>query len=206
MASAASVSDKAPADLVELGRIVSAYGVRGWVKVQPHSPGGEALLSGDIWWLRAPVPPGSTGALPLARPMRVTASRPQGATVVAQLDANTDRDVAEAFKAYTVWVSRADFPSSDEDEYYWIDLIGCSVFGEHEGQPALIGIVQDVVDNGAHGILRVVRHKADDSGVLQPLLSAKGRPLEELVPFVAAHVHTVDLSNKRLYSNWPVDL
>ncbi len=205
MASTAPAFEKAPDDLVELGRIVSAYGVRGWVKVQPHSSGGDALLASRSWWLKAPVPPGSSGALPSARLAQVTAVRPQGATVVAQLDGNTDRDVAEGFKAYTVWVSRADFPPSEDDEYYWVDLIGCSLLGDHEGQPTLIGIVSEVIDNGAHGVLRVVRHAPDDNGVARPVLGGKGKPLEVLVPFVAAHVHTVDLPNKRLYSDWPVD-
>lgn len=205
MANTASVPDKVPADLVEMGRIVSAYGVRGWVKIQPHVAGGSALLATDTWWLRAPVPPGNTGALPCASPVKVTASRPQGATVVAQFDANADRDAAEALKAYTVWIPRSAFPASDEDEYYWVDLIGCTLYGEQSGQSTPIGIVQEVLDNGAHGILKVIRQQPDAQGIMQPILSTKGKPVELLVPFVSAHVHTVDLPNKRLLSDWPAD-
>lgn len=195
---------EAPADLVELGRVVSAYGVRGWLKVQPHASGGQALLACKTWWLRAPVPPSATGdAAPPARPIGVMASRPQGSTVVAQLETVSDRDVAESLKGHTVWVPRSDFPPSEEDEYYWVDLIGCRLYGERDGQPLLIGLVQEVLDNGAHAILRVERYADDASGIPQPLLGPKGKPLEELVPFVSAHVHTVDLANKRLDSNWP---
>jgi 16S rRNA processing protein RimM len=195
-----------PDDLVELGRVVSAYGVRGWLKVQPQAAGGDGMLACKSRWLRPPVAPGAAGnVLPPARLMEVAASRPQGATVVAQLEAVPDRDVAESFKGHTVWVSRSDFPPSGEDEYYWVDLIGCRLYGEHDGQPRLIGLVRDVLDNSAHAILRVERYAEDASEGLQPLLGPKGKPLEELVPFVSAHVHTVDLANKRLDSDWPVE-
>ena len=40
----AAASNAAPADLIELGRITAAYGIKGWVKVQPHSAQAEVLL------------------------------------------------------------------------------------------------------------------------------------------------------------------
>ena len=49
------------------------------------------------------------------------------------------------------------------------------------------------------------RQVLDEQGSPTPLLDAKGRAVETLVPFVAAHVHTVDLENRRLDSNWPAD-
>jgi 16S rRNA processing protein RimM len=196
---------EAPADLVELGRIVSAYGVRGWVKIQPHSANSQVLLAAKTWWLKAPVAPGSTVAAKPAFKAGVKNCRPQGATVVAELDCVPDRDRAEAMKGHTVWVPRVDFPAADDDEYYWVDLIGCRLFGESDGRSALIGMVLDVVDNGAHAVLRVGRVVQDEHGKDAPILNDKGKQLEVLIPFVAAHVHTVDITNKRLDSNWPVE-
>ena len=205
MSTPTTVSPQAPADLVELGRIVSAYGVRGWVKVQPHSSNSQVLLKSKTWWLQAPVPKIGLGALSLPYSVGVVACRPQGATVVAQLDAVAHRDQAEALKGHTVWVPRADFPPADDNEYYWVDLIGCRLFGDHDGQAALIGQVVDVVDNGAHAVLRVARATFDNEDNLVLLQTPRGKPIEVLVPFVAAHVHTVDLAAKRLDSNWPVE-
>lgn len=184
---------------------MSAYGVRGWVKIQPHSANAQVLLAAKTWWLKAPVPVGSTGVLPSAFGADVIACRPQGSTVVAELDIVADRDQAEAMKGHTVWVPRSDFPSADDDEYYWVDLIGCQLFGELDGQPALIGKIIDVVDNGAHALLRVARATSDANGQLVLMENEKGRAIEVLVPFVSAHVHTVDIANKRLDSNWPVE-
>ncbi|MBV6303801.1 ribosome maturation factor RimM [Candidimonas humi] len=196
-----------PPDLIELGRIVAAYGIRGWVKVQPHSAQADVLLDTASWWLKAPVPVhGGAGALPYARHARVQASRPQGAAIVAQLDLSPDRNAAESFKGHTVWVPRSEFPAPEDDEYYWIDLIGCSLYGVAEdGASALIGVVQDVADNGAHALLRVERAGLDAQGAPVPVLDAKGRPLEVLVPFVAAHIGAVDLAAKRIDSDWPLD-
>lgn len=205
MAKADTSRVEAPAALVELGRIASAYGVRGWVKIQPHSSRAQVLLAAKTWWLKAPAPVGSAGVLPSAFSVNVVACRPQGSALVAQFDGMSDRDLAEAMKGHTVWVPRADFPAADDDEYYWVDLIDCRLFGDLDGQSVLIGKVVEVVDNGAHALLRVARATADANGDLVLMHNDKGRVIEVLVPFVSAHVHTVDLANKRLESNWPVE-
>lgn len=195
---------KAPNDLVELGRIVSAYGVRGWVKAQPHSSQSTVLRAAPVWWLCPPSGPlatpadsSSSASLPasvLSRctPHAVKQCRPQGLTVVAELDGVPDRDVADSKRGYTIYVSREYFPQAKSDEYYWVDLIGCQVFTEDQ----LMGQVQEVLDNGAHAILRVKTLKLD----------AKGRPQDVLVPFVAAHVQHVDIKTRRIETDWPFDL
>ena len=193
-----------PSDLVELGRIVSAYGVKGWVKIQPHSMQTKALLNAKTWWLKTPQPGNQAGVFASVPSRNVLAARQHGATIVAQFEGMDDRDLAQAMKGQTVWVSRAAFPKADDDEFYWVDLIGCRLVGEHDGQPQAIGEITEVLDNGAHSILVVHRGHWDADGVFAPLLDEKGRPLEELVPFVQAIVHTVDLPGRQLLSHWSV--
>ncbi|MDO9025470.1 ribosome maturation factor RimM [Zwartia sp.] len=227
---------RAPDDLVELGRIVSAYGVRGWVKVQPHSAQGLVLRAAPVWWLSSPpsiannrsanvvhsgtdagmsgsadshsirtLSSGSAGKLV---PYPVKQSRPQGSTVVADLEGIADRDIAEAMRGYTVHVSRQYFPKAQADEFYWVDLVGCYVFSDG----LLVGIVDEVVDNGAHAILRMHRLQLEgdqtpsDTHIPQAILDPKGRPQEVLVPFVAAHVQHVDIQARRIETDWPLDL
>ncbi len=200
-----STAEAVPHDLVELGRVSGAYGIRGWVKVQPHAAGSAALLKARTWWLRRPLAPAQTGELPAPWAVKVVKSRTQGSTIVGSFEGMEDRSEAEKLRGCTVWVSRAMFPSVDDDEYYWVDLIGCTLYGEQDGQPVLLGVVENIMDNGVHAVLRVMRQMHDEHGAVQPLLDEKGRQQETLVPFVAAHVHTVDLENRRLESNWPVD-
>src|SRR5690606_6332945 len=123
-------------------------GVKGWVKIQPHAVEGDTLLAAKTLWLKAPLAQASSGALPFK--VQVLACRRHGATVVMQLQGVSDRDDAEVLKAHTVLVSRQDFPAEQEDEYYWVDLIGCNIYGEHaDGSAALLGQVRDVMENGA---------------------------------------------------------
>ena len=211
---------KAPNDLVELGRIVSAYGIRGWVKAQPHSSQSIVLRAAPMWWLCPPTSPlhdashsaasAEPSKLLLSRctPHAVKQCRPQGLTVVAELEGVLDRDAAESRRGYTVYVSREYFPQAKSDEYYWVDLIGCQIFSEGKR----MGIVQEVLDNGAHAILRVDRFvvspsmSADSDANPVLMLDAKGRPQEVLVPFVAAHVQAVHILKRRIETDWPFDL
>lgn len=195
-----------PDDLIELGRVLSAHGVRGWVKIQPHSAQAETLLSSKIWWLQAPVAPAGTGALSRPGPerRRVLFCRPHGATLIAQIEGLDDRDVAQSLKGWSILVPRSSFASPEEDEYYWVDLIGCWVYGEDDaGQRVLIGKVSDMSDNGAHAIMHVTRHASVDG---EPVRDDKGRTQEALVPFVGAHVLKVDLDGRTIVSDWPAEL
>jgi len=125
---------------------------------------------------------------------------------VAQLQGVDDRDQAEAMRGCVVMAARSAFPAAAEGEYYWVDLIGCDLYTTDQGaEPELLGPVVEVLDNGAHAILRVQRKAADASGALQPVLDAKGRALELLVPFVQAHIQNVDLVARRIDSDWPAD-
>lgn len=205
MTAPVSSGPHAPEDLVELGRVSGAYGIQGWIRVHPYSTDSSTLTDVAFWWLKAPAPVSGAGVWSSPKRVKVQNSRVHGSAIVARLDTISDRNQAETLKGLTVWVSRADFPPLEHEEYYWVDLIGCHLYGDADGQPALIGEVVGVMDNGAHGVLRVARATLADDGVLVFQNDAKGRPVEVLVPFVAAHVHTVDLKNKQLHSNWPVD-
>jgi len=200
-------SSAVPPDLVELGRVTSAYGVKGWIKVQPHSAQAEVLRSTQQWWLLRSVSQVARGAVasaPVAH--AVVQARAQGATVVALLDGLSGRDQAEALRGSVVLVARSAFPKPADDEYYWVDLIGCDFYTTADGAAQHVGRVEEVLDNGAHAILRVVRTRIDAEGAgPQPVLDAKGRPAELLVPFVQAHIHGVDLAARRIDSDWPVD-
>lgn len=196
-----------PDDLVEVGRVAMAHGVRGGLKIQPYSPQAEALLGAPVWWLKAPDSILEPGALPCLRRMQVQACRRQtDQWLLAQLAGIDDRGMAESLRACTIWVPRTAFPVAAADEYYWIDLIGCDFYGQAEsGASVLLGQVDQVVDNGAHAILQIACGAPDQTGVFQARQDAKGRPVQVLVPFVAAHVQQVDVPGRRIDSDWPAD-
>ncbi|GAA4419357.1 ribosome maturation factor RimM [Advenella faeciporci] len=194
-----------PDDLVELGRIVSAYGVRGMIKIQPHSAQESILLNVKEWWL-ARLSRAGVQQEP-HRLVRVLRARDHAGSIVAQLEGCDDRDQAEALKGTSIFVSRDCFPSAPDDEFYWIDLIGCSVYSAADSSgPVLLGVVHEVSDNGAHAVLHIGRQGVDEQGNLVFLKDDKGRVKEVLVPFVQAHVPFVDIKQKRIETDWPADL
>jgi 16S rRNA processing protein RimM len=176
-----SCGDDWPADAVEVGRVIGAWGIKGWIKVQPFASDPQALFSTKRWYLRPPEGPGAAPP-PL---LRVTDSRQQGDLVVAGAQEVPDRNAAEALKGARVFVARSSFPTAGTDEFYWVDLIGCTVVNR-EG--VTLGDVADLIDTGAHSVLRVLL--GDD---------------ERLIPFVAAYVDQVDLQARTITVDWGLD-
>jgi 16S rRNA processing protein RimM len=170
-----------PADAVEVGRVVGAWGIKGGIKVQPFATDPQALFSTKRWFLRPPDGPG-----PVSPPLlRVIQAREHGGVVVATVQEVPDRNAAEALKGARVFVARSSFPTAGADEYYWVDLLGCSVVNR---DGIALGSVADLLDTGAHSVLRVVQ--GDE---------------ERLIPFVAAYIDTVDLGERRITVDWGLD-
>ena len=209
-----------PEDLVELGHITGAFGVRGMVKIKPYAAD-SVLPKVDKWWLRPRRMSAARSAQVAASPvphrlMQVEHCRWHSDSLIASFVGVADRDIAEDLKGMVISVSRADFPQEDADEFYWVDLIGCWVYtvdaqvtaegGQSESSPVLLGQVKELSDNGVHAILHVDRYvDGVAGGEAQPLLTAKGRHQQSMVPFVEAHVLVVDLENQYIKVDWPLD-
>ena len=185
-----------PEDAIEVGRIVDAWGIKGGIKVLPFSSDPQALFSSRRWFLRPPENPlgGPKAAAPLPTLLRITNAREQGDVIVATAQDVADRNAAEALRGCRVFVSRASFPTADADEYYWIDLIGLAVVNR-EGQA--LGNVADLLDTGAHSVLRVTQVETD--------AQAQSLERERLIPFVAAYIDAVSLEQRRITVDWGLD-
>jgi 16S rRNA processing protein RimM len=190
-AGAATDAPALPADAIEVGWIVGAWGVKGGFKVQPHASDPQALFSSRRWFLQPPQAM-RRPALPLL--LRITDAREHGGVVVAMAQEVADRTAAEALHGARVFVSRASFPTAGDDEYYWVDLIGLSVVNR---DGVLLGHVTDLIDTGAHSVLRV--QPTDAAGGAVP------EQAERLIPFVAAYIDAVDLAAKQVRVDWGLD-
>jgi 16S rRNA processing protein RimM len=182
-APARAAADDGSGDDVLVGHIQGAWGVRGEVKVVAQSSDASALLNNGRWHLvqeRAQAPHPST--------VRDVKARRHGAGIVARIEGVADRDAAQALAGAQVRIARADFPRPDDDEYYWVDLIGCRVVNR---QGEWLGQVAGLIDTGVHSVLRVEAPDAESG--------------ERLVPFVAAYVDTVDLAARTIRVDWGRD-
>ena len=179
MSSKTASGAQAPADLVQVGFVSGAYGITGGVRVRPFSTEADALLHATTWWLDKPS----------LHDVEVKRAKLHGGDVVTTIVGMTDRNEAEALKGASVFVSRADFPQLEEDEYYWGDLLGLAV---QNLQGESLGTVADMMSNGPQSILRV-EYEAD------------GKAQERLIPFVSQFVIKVDKDAKQIIVDWGLD-
>ncbi len=190
-ASDSSASDaEFPADAIEVARVLDAWGVKGWIRVQPYAKDPQALFSSRRWFLRPPEnPPGRLareGAAPLPTLLRIAEAREHGDDVIAALRDIGDRTAAEALRGARIFVPRSSFPTAGSDEFYWVDLIGTQVVNR---DGVRLGQVIGLLDNGAQSVLRV----------------RDGEAPERLIPFVAAFIDQVDLPGRRILVDWGLD-
>lgn len=179
-----------PADAIEVGRVLGAWGVKGGIKVKPLSADPQALFSSRRWYVQpsAARPPLAAAAATVPRLLRITQAREHGETIVALCQEVADRDAAQALAGARVFVSRASFPTPGDDEFYWVDLIGARV-RERSGRE--IGRVTGLIETGPHCVLRVAGD-AEPAG-------------ETLIPFVDTYVERVDLGAREIVVDWPAD-
>lgn len=178
-----------PPDAVEVGRIGEAWGVKGWFKVFTHSPEPGALLASTEWFL-LPASRGPKSPFDTAVRLAVREAREHGDVLVAHAEGIDDRNAAEQLRGARVHVPRAAFPPAREGEYYWVDLLGLSVFNR-EG--VALGQVSALLPSGPQTTL-VLQYPGED-----------GQPRERLIPFVSAFVDAVDLEGKRITVDWQPD-
>ena len=176
-----------PTDAIEVGRILDAWGVKGWFKVQPYSADPEALFSSKRWFL-LPSEKGIKAFSGVAK-LAIIEAKIHSNTVVASAHEVDDRTAAETLQGARIFVSRSSFPTAGKDEYYWVDLIGLDVVNR-EG--VTLGAVTELLSTGAQTVL-VMDYQQD------------GKTQERMIPFVAIYIDDVDLLNQRILVNWQAD-
>ena len=185
-----------PEDAVEVGFILDAWGVKGWVKVQPFASDPQTILATRQWFLKAAEPGGFkrplTAVAPYPNVLDIVQVKAHGDGLVALPQGVIDRSGAEALRGARIFVSRASFPPADPDEFYWVDLIGLSVVNRDGTE---LGTVSGLIDTGPHSVLRVVPNGAEPTD----------EAAQRLIPFVGQYVDAVSLTDRRITVDWGLD-
>ena len=181
-----STATSFPSDLVLVGHVLDAQGIRGLVKIKPYSKEPLALFSAPLVWLSKP-----PALADLALPMAVKTAKEHSGQILLGLEDINDRDQALALKGSAVYVRRADFPEEENDSFYWVDLIGLPVINE-QGQS--LGLVVDLMDNGAQSILCV---------------RLEGQKEDRLIPFIESVIKSVNKDandpHRQIVVDWQLD-
>lgn len=160
-----------------VGNINGVFGVQGWVKIFSHTDPRKNILDYSPWWIK------QKGEW---TQVNIVDSKVQqgGKTLVAKLENVDDRDIAREYMGCEIAIEDSQLKRSN-DEFLWIDLIGCDVQLEDGTR---IGKVKDLIETGAHDVLRVAGEQ------------------EELIPFVMDEfILSVDMAAKQIVVNWEIE-
>ena len=176
-----------PADAIEVGRIVGAWGIKGWFKVFAYSGDPQAVFSSKRWLLQ----PSTKNKSPFEGTVKlnIIESKEHSDSVVARAQGVMTPEDADELKGARIFVPRSSFPSTELDEYYWVDLIGLSVLNRDDLN---LGSVIDLISTGPQTVLVLTRLESD-------------KTIETMIPFVNAYIDSVDLQAKTIRVDWGTD-
>lgn len=165
-------------DLITVGRVLGAHGVKGWVKIRSFTDPEEQLFNyAPLYLLQR------SGRV--AFDVEARKALTKGWSV--KLKALDDRNAAELLKGIDIVMPAATLPELADDEYYWRDLIGMEVVSNG----VLLGIVSNMLETGANDVLVV---KSTDESV-------DGQ--ERLIPFLLDRfVIGVDKASNTIEVDW----
>ncbi len=160
---------KSSSDLVVVGVILGAHGVRGDVRVKSFTAEPESVFD------YAPFL--SETGTPLITPTR---ARPAKDHFIVSPEQSRQKEEWDALKGTKLYVPRDVLPAPEDDEFYIEDLVGLDVY---TGGDEAIGRVKAVLNHGAGDLIEVQRNAA-------------GKPV--LIPFTLEDVPVIDLDRRRI--------
>lgn len=169
-------------DVTIIGKVTTAFGIKGWVKVYSFTDPMKGILNYKNWLLKV------KGQW---QPYKVKEGKPQGKGIVAKFEGINDRDLALALSQVEIAVRTSDLPQLAQDEFYWSQLVGLNVVNKND---ELLGKIDQLFNSGApHDVLSV---KGCEGSLDQQ---------ERLIPYVDAVVEKVDLDAGEIRVDWEAD-
>ena len=167
-------------NLILVGRVLRAHGVHGELKVIPETDHPDRFVDLDQVFLGK----NNQTAQPRSiRSIRFQHTR-KGILVLLNLEGIEGRDVADAHRKFGVYADRDALPPLEDNEFYWHDLVGCSVIGDGEE----VGVLKEVLEMPAQHILVVARDRGPDI----------------MVPAVDAFIEDIDVASRKIVIR-PID-
>ncbi|MBW1976050.1 MAG: 16S rRNA processing protein RimM [Deltaproteobacteria bacterium] len=131
--------------MVPVGKIVRAHGIKGSVKVLPYGESLEYARKGDVIY---------EGSQFLAYTIR-SVQRHKRCWIIT-FEEIRDRSSAEELVGSELYIPEDSLPETDEDEYYYYQLIGLRV---ETTQGKFLGILRNIIETGANDVYVVIKDK-----------------------------------------------
>lgn len=157
-------------DLVSIGVIRGAYGLRGEVRVSPLTDFPERFNKMDKVFVVGP----GTRTL-----MNIENSRNANQTILMRFQGVDSRETAEGMRGQYLMVRESEVYPLPEGSYYHFQLKGLRVFDQERGY---LGILQDILETGANDVYTI---KSDEYG-------------EILIPAIKDVILRVDIEKQEM--------
>lgn len=161
---------------VAMGYIKGVFGVKGCVKIHTDTEYTDSLLDFPQWRLS------KDGQI---QTVTIAESKINGDELLVRFEGIADRNAAALLRGYTIEIDRSSFADTEDDEYYWADLVGLTVINREQLN---LGTISSLMDTGAHDVLVV----DGDFG-------------RKLIPFVAQYIDEVNIPQKKICVDWGSD-
>lgn len=165
-----------------VGKIVGAHGVKGNLKVHSYAESVSAFE------------PGSSILVILAgkieRHFAIKWVKPHGKSILLSFKGIENRNTAKTLIGAELFIERIAFPELEEGVYYWVDIVGLSVFTTDN---KYIGRVESIIPTGSNDVYVVEDRTKDDS-------------TEILIPAIESVVLEIDFKNKTMRVDLPEGL
>lgn len=164
---------------MNIGRITSAVGIRGEVRVLPCAHDSNNLKEGKVLLLKR-VARETDNSIEEIKAINLTIEKVRfhKDRPVIKFDGIDDRNTAEELKGMEIFIEAEELEELPEGEYYVRDIVGFEVIDILSGES--IGILQDVIQNTAQSILDI---KAENGK-------------QVLIPAVEAFMKKIDVEKK----------
>ncbi|MCA9942404.1 MAG: 16S rRNA processing protein RimM [Ardenticatenaceae bacterium] len=170
----ADAAAEAETDFIVIGQITKPHGVRGELRVKPHTDEPERFT-----WLEQVYVGETARSLMLVEKARVH----QG-MILLKFTAVNDRTAAEALRGEWLMVPEDEALPLEEGEYYLFQLEGLSVFTD-DGED--LGVLTSIIETGANHVFVVQGAQGelllpDIDEVVQEIDFENGRMVVKLLP------------------------
>lgn len=163
-------------DNIHIGHCTTPHGIKGEFSFVLYNQEDSVLHDGAIVSL---LPRSASSSVPQDGKDFKIKKISFGNKTIVTLDGVNDRNLVEAMVPFDIYFDRANFPETDEDEYYLNDLLGLEVFDFATKKS--IGRVMDFYENGVQVVLKI----KTENEILELL-------------FIDQYVPEVDIDNGRI--------
>ncbi|WP_340621033.1 ribosome maturation factor RimM [Xenorhabdus siamensis] len=169
-----------PVDPIVLGKLGSAYGIRGWLRVFSSTEQAEDIFEYQPWFIQR------AGQW---QHIELETWKYHNQDMIIKIKGVDDREAANLLTNCELVVDSSKLPELEAGDYYWKDLMGCQVINTAGYN---LGTVQDMMETGSNDVMVIKANLKDAFGIK-----------ERLVPFLDGQVvKKVDLATKTIEVDW----